>query len=286
MGSSQRFRPCRAAGNTCAGGSASSPAAFGSPLAVGVGKSGAGTVGLALGNLNAGEPLQCHRHLVTPHQCLVVSHRWMAMGPRGLGRGCCCATHWDHCGLEAGAALDTSIPIRGFPVDHTLGRDLAVGAEILASGSHSANPSGGPSVCGWVGSPLSAGAVGSGSQFSVEEIRWMFLHEMAHLRRCDLWLNWVLEAVRAFHWFNPVVGWVLRRWREDREEACDIHALSADGVHPVPYGRVLLKCLEGSAIGGGNTVAVGWQGGHPLYLRPSRTASNPSPDFGRGDGPG
>lgn len=89
----------------------------------------------------------------------------------------------------------------------------------------------------------------------------MFLHEMAHLRRCDLWLNGVLEAVRAFHWFNPVVGWVLRRWREDREEACDIHALSADGVHPVPYGRVLLKCLEGSAIGGGNTVAVGWQGG-------------------------
>ncbi len=100
-----------------------------------------------------------------------------------------------------------------------------------------------------------------GSQFTVEEIRWMFLHEMAHLRRCDLWLNGVLEAVRAFHWFNPVVGWVLRRWREDREEACDVHALSADGVHPVPYGRVLLKCLQGSAIGGGNTVAVGWQGG-------------------------
>jgi beta-lactamase regulating signal transducer with metallopeptidase domain len=57
-----------------------------------------------------------------------------------------------------------------------------------------------------------------------------------------------------------VVGWVLQRWREDREEACDVHALSADGVHPGPYGRVLLKCLQGSEIDGGNAVAVGWPG--------------------------
>jgi beta-lactamase regulating signal transducer with metallopeptidase domain len=62
------------------------------------------------------------------------------------------------------------------------------------------------------------------------------------------------------HWFNPVVGWVLRRWREDREEACDIHALSADRVSNVLYGQVLLKCLERAADLTADRLGVAWQG--------------------------
>lgn len=99
-----------------------------------------------------------------------------------------------------------------------------------------------------------------GEQFSQKEIRLIFLHEMAHLRRHDLWLNVLLETVRTLHWFNPVVGWVLRRWREDREEACDVHALSADRVSNVLYGRVLLKCLESAAGLKMDRVGVAWQG--------------------------
>ncbi len=97
-------------------------------------------------------------------------------------------------------------------------------------------------------------------QFSQKEIRLIFLHEIAHLRRHDLWLNGLLETVRTVHWFNPVVGWVLRRWREDREEACDVHALSADRVSNVLYGQVLLKCLEKASGLEANRVAVAWQG--------------------------
>ena len=97
-------------------------------------------------------------------------------------------------------------------------------------------------------------------QFSQKEIRLIFLHEIAHLRRHDLWLNGLLETVRTVHWFNPVVGWVLRRWREDREEACDVHALSADRVINVLYGQVLLKCLEKASGLEANRVAVAWQG--------------------------
>ena len=97
-------------------------------------------------------------------------------------------------------------------------------------------------------------------QFSQKEIRLIFLHEIAHLRRYDLWLNVLLETVRTVHWFNPVVGWVLRRWREDREEACDVHALSADRVSNVLYGQVLLKCLEKASGLEADRVAVAWQG--------------------------
>jgi bla regulator protein BlaR1 len=97
-------------------------------------------------------------------------------------------------------------------------------------------------------------------QFSQKEIHLIFLHEIAHLRRHDLWLNGLLETVRTVHWFNPVVGWVLRRWREDREEACDVHALSADRVSNVLYGQVLLKCLERASGLEADRVAVAWQG--------------------------
>jgi len=119
-----------------------------------------------------------------------------------------------------------------------------------------------------VGGPCLAGLIqpcllvppNLGEQFSQKEIRLIFLHEIAHLRRRDLWLNVLLETVRTVHWFNPVVGWILQRWREDREEACDVHALSADRVSKVLYGQVLLKCLERASGLETDRVAVAWQG--------------------------
>ena len=100
-----------------------------------------------------------------------------------------------------------------------------------------------------------------GCRFSPEEIRPMFLHEMAHLRRRDLWFNWILELVRMVHWFNPVIGHVLRRWREDREEACDVHALSAGSTDRLLYGRILLKCLGAGSTAEAGLSAVSWSGG-------------------------
>ncbi|MFM8878236.1 MAG: M56 family metallopeptidase [Verrucomicrobiota bacterium] len=98
------------------------------------------------------------------------------------------------------------------------------------------------------------------AQLSEPEIRLVLLHEAAHLRRWDPILNGLLEVVHAMHWFNPVVGRVLRRWREDREEACDLHALSSPLVDRVQYGRVLLKCLERAPSGLPAAAALGWRG--------------------------
>jgi bla regulator protein blaR1 len=80
--------------------------------------------------------------------------------------------------------------------------------------------------------------------FTREEIRLIFLHELAHVRRGDLWLNWLLELVRAFHWFNPLIWVVCERLRADREEACDAAALEAQPGSNRTYGRILLRFLE------------------------------------------
>jgi beta-lactamase regulating signal transducer with metallopeptidase domain len=51
--------------------------------------------------------------------------------------------------------------------------------------------------------------------------RHSLLHEMAHLKRADLWLDEVCALVRALFWFHPLVWVALRRVRTLTELACD-----------------------------------------------------------------
>ena len=83
------------------------------------------------------------------------------------------------------------------------------------------------------------------ANFSTEELRFVLLHELAHLRRSDLPINWVMTALQIVHWFNPLVWFAFARWRGDRELACDAAALVAAGVeNNTAYGRTMLKLLD------------------------------------------
>lgn len=46
---------------------------------------------------------------------------------------------------------------------------------------------------------------GIGRQFAGRELRYIFLHEFAHVKRGDLWLNWLVTALQIMHWFNPLL---------------------------------------------------------------------------------
>ena len=82
--------------------------------------------------------------------------------------------------------------------------------------------------------------------FSADELRYVFLHELAHIRRGDAMLNWLLAVLQILHWFNPVLWFGFRRLRADRELACDELALArADEADSTPYGRTIIKVLEG-----------------------------------------
>ncbi len=76
------------------------------------------------------------------------------------------------------------------------------------------------------------------------QLRLVFLHELAHLQRRDIALNWLLAAVETFHWFNPLAWLVTRSLRTDREEACDACALSDQPQAHRVYGETLIKLLE------------------------------------------
>ena len=82
-------------------------------------------------------------------------------------------------------------------------------------------------------------------RYSEVEIRGILLHEFAHVRRHDLLLNWIVLAIQALHWFNPLVWIAGRRFLADREMLCDRAALEGlPSAHRRDYGAALIKALE------------------------------------------
>jgi hypothetical protein len=63
-------------------------------------------------------------------------------------------------------------------------------------------------------------------------------HEFAHHRRHDPLLRWVVELVRAVHWYHPGVHWMVRRFALQSEFACDEQVLR-QGYAPRSYAGVL-----------------------------------------------
>lgn len=93
------------------------------------------------------------------------------------------------------------------------------------------------------------------SNASHAQLRHILLHELAHVARHDLRWGLLLRLVQALHWFNPVVPWLLRRMRLDREIATDAMVLGVTGPGDrSAYGETLLMLASGthgpSAFGG------------------------------------
>jgi bla regulator protein BlaR1 len=68
------------------------------------------------------------------------------------------------------------------------------------------------------------------ARFSPTELRHVFLHELAHVRRGDAAMNWLTTILQTLHWFNPVLWFAFHRMRADREVACDALVLAAESV--------------------------------------------------------
>lgn len=81
---------------------------------------------------------------------------------------------------------------------------------------------------------------------SDKELEYILLHELAHYRRKDVPVNYLLLVLQAVHWFNPVIWHCFRHIRHDMEVATDETVLSVlDSTEYKEYGRALLAVLEG-----------------------------------------
>lgn len=101
-----------------------------------------------------------------------------------------------------------------------------------------------PALCGFW-RPRILLPAGFADRFSPRELRFVFLHELAHLKRGDLFLNWLMTALQIVHWWNPLIWLAFARMRADRELACDELALAVTGEgQRQAYGATILHLLE------------------------------------------
>ena len=59
-----------------------------------------------------------------------------------------------------------------------------------------------------------------------EELAYVFMHELGHLKRHDIGISWIITFLQVFHWFNPFVWLAFYQMRIDQESACDASVLS------------------------------------------------------------
>lgn len=79
-------------------------------------------------------------------------------------------------------------------------------------------------------------------KLSAEEKKYIFLHELSHLKRKDIITNWIMMVLLIINWFNPII-WVsfMKIW-EDEEEACHAYALSyLNETEQKNYGTTIIN---------------------------------------------
>jgi len=86
--------------------------------------------------------------------------------------------------------------------------------------------------------------------YDAAALKLIFLHEIAHLQRRDLWTQVLASLILAVHWFNPLAWWAGRRLRVEAEMAADALALKyTDAGEAHRFGTVLLDFANRAVAG-------------------------------------
>jgi beta-lactamase regulating signal transducer with metallopeptidase domain len=80
--------------------------------------------------------------------------------------------------------------------------------------------------------------------FSDEQLRAVLLHELIHLRRRDVWLNFLQALLQIFYWWHPLVWLANARIRRVREEAVDDDVMLALRDESESYAPTLLEVAK------------------------------------------
>ena len=79
-----------------------------------------------------------------------------------------------------------------------------------------------------------------GLEWSAERRLIVLRHELAHIKRADFASELLGQLACAFHWFNPLAWFAVRRLRVEREHACDDLVLSL-GTRASEYATHLVE---------------------------------------------
>ena len=88
---------------------------------------------------------------------------------------------------------------------------------------------------------LPAGLLG---RLGEEQRATLLLHELAHLRRGDVWVRWLEMGVTGLYWWLPIVWWARRELRQAEEECCDAWVVRALPGSARAYAQALVETVD------------------------------------------
>ncbi|EPY6470559.1 M56 family metallopeptidase [Clostridium sporogenes] len=82
-------------------------------------------------------------------------------------------------------------------------------------------------------------------KYSTNDYKYLshiFLHELIHYKRKDLIYNFLGTIAILIHWFNPIIWFVVKRMKLQREYACDTYVLEIlDKEESIEYAMTLIN---------------------------------------------
>lgn len=83
------------------------------------------------------------------------------------------------------------------------------------------------------------------TNFKAADMRYMFLHELQHIKHLDNLINYLFILAGTLYWFNPLVWYALKEIRNEREIACDCSVLQMlQASDYQDYGHTLINFAE------------------------------------------
>ncbi len=79
---------------------------------------------------------------------------------------------------------------------------------------------------------------------SLQELKWVLGHELAHVQRKDYQVRWLEWLACVAFWWNPLVWWGRRHLRLNEEICCDALVLDRIEGRPYDYAQSLLNAVE------------------------------------------
>lgn len=105
---------------------------------------------------------------------------------------------------------------------------------------------------------------------SASELQVVIAHELRHVRRGDVLLNWLQALLGTIWWFDPLYHLLGREARALREECCDDELIAGGELDRVRYARTLLTA---ATFAGRTAPAAGiGETAHSLLARVRRLA--------------
>jgi uncharacterized protein (TIGR03435 family) len=139
----------------------------------------------------------------------------------------------------------------------------------------------GPAVVGWLRPAVllpPAAAMG----LTPQQLEAVLAHELAHVRRHDYLVNLLQVVVETLFFYHPIVWWISKQIRTERELCCDDIAVRASG-DPVGYARALTTLARRQLDPSGLAAAAT---GGPLMQRVQRLVGGTPAENGLSRAPG